>query len=140
MGGSATGILVFGVDFGEELPDFLLDQDDCSDLDNFLFDEAELPSWHAEKDPEKKKVIWAQREKILSECPVEVIHHCSYDYGCYILAARGTEITAWSGEPKEIDVSKLNVSSKKVSAFNEWLYDHGIEDLYPRWLLCSMYG
>lgn len=129
MGVSSVGLLVFGIDLGEDEPEFWGDH---NDMDDFLDSESGLPTYGCPGYDYEK--LSANRKK----CPADVIFYCSYDYPMHILAVRGTERRVSRGYVKEIET--LSVEPEKVEAFKAWCADHGIADAEPKWLLCSMYG
>lgn len=133
MGVSTNGILVFGIQLPEEeTPDFLEDFD--GDFDSFLNSLSGLPKWREEgHDFEKDRAF---RESF----PVDLLSHCSYDYPMFILAVRGTEKTAYRGDPKIIDPSSLVVSPDKIEELRKFCDEYDIEWEEPKWYLCSMWG
>ena len=128
MGVSSDGIVVFGIDLGEEPPEFL-----DGDFDDYLDSISGLPqygepghSWDA---------INAHRKA----CPADVTIYCSYDYPMYILAVRDTEVRVSRGYV--IDVSDLPAPDEaRLAAFKAWCVERGVENPEPKWLLCSLYG
>lgn len=129
MGVSSDGILVYGIDLGEEKPAFL---DDYEDMDELLMAEGGQTQWGEPGHDFKKQ--WA----FLATCPVVLTLYCSYDYPMYIMAVRGTETSVNRGYVEEI--TSLSVSEEKNDAFIAWCLAHGIENPEPKWLLASMYG
>lgn len=129
MGVSSNGILVFGIDLGEEEPDFLEGQDG---FDSYLNGLSGLPSWgeagHSFKD----------QQAFRDSCPADMTLYCSYEYPMFILSVRGTETTVYRGSVEEI--TSLEVDAEKVAAFKAWCAERGIEGQEPKWLLVSMYG
>ncbi|MGX1786872.1 hypothetical protein ACWIGM_09060 [Bosea sp. NPDC055332] len=129
MGVSSDGLLVYGIDLGDEKPEFLGSHDD---MDEFLDEQSGLPTWG--EDGHSFNAQSDYRDK----CPADLTRYCSYDYPMHILAVRGTESRVSRGYVTEIET--LSVDPEKVEAFKAWCADHGIEDAEPKWLLCSMYG
>lgn len=137
MGVSTDGILVFGIAYDEgELPEFLsawADErgEEDPDFDEYLDSISGLPQYGEEGHDFTKSREWREAQ------PVEMVHHCSYDYPMYILAVRGTKTTAWRGHPQVI--TSLDVSGAKIAAFAAWCAERGVKG-EPRWILCSMWG
>lgn len=129
MGISSDGILVFGIDLGEEQPEFM---GECDGFDDYMDSQNGLPQWG------EVGHDWDATHAFRNSYPASMTLHCSYDYPMHILAVPGTETTAYRGSPKEIEF--LSVSDEKVDAFKAWCVEHGIEDPEPKWLLASMYG
>lgn len=132
MGVSTNAVLVFGIDIGEDLPEFLEDFD--GDFDDFLADYSGLPKWGEEGHDFDKTVAWN------NDFPVELVQHCSYEYPMYILAVRGTESTARRGYAAEIDVASMQIDNVKILQLKNFCEQYNIEWQEPKWLLCSMWG
>lgn len=130
MGVSTNGILVFGIELGEELPEFL------EDFDDTWWDFTDSISGVADDDSER----WEKRRDFRDNFPVELVSHCSYEYPMYILAVNGTEITASRGSPEVIDPASLVVSPEKIEELRKFCEEYGIEWEEPKWYLCSMWG
>jgi hypothetical protein len=139
MGISSDGILVFGIDLGEETPGFLYKDEDTEfdEFGEFLLHEAGEPRW----DHEDYNVYKARLQRVQEEVGVELVMHCSYDYPMYILAVPGTYRSANRGYAVPIakDDILMNqlVGIDKLRAFCN---KYGIDWVEPQWLLCSMYG
>lgn len=129
MGISSDGILVYGIDLGEEKPEFLGDHED---MDELLMAEGSQPQWGDEGHDFKKQ--WA----FLATCPADLTMYCSYDYPMYILSVRGTKKDVARGYVEEVE--SLSVDDAKRDEFIAWCEAHGIENPQPKWLLASMYG
>lgn len=129
MGVSSDGILVYGIDLGEEKPEFL---DDFEDLDELLLADGNQPQWGDPGHDFNKQ--WA----FLATCPADMTMYCSYECPMYILSMRGTKKDVARGYVEEI--SSLDVDADKRAAFIAWCIAHGIENPEPKWLLASMYG
>jgi hypothetical protein len=72
--------------------------------------------------------------------PFEVTRHCSGDYPMYILAVRGTVMTASRGYPRTIYVSDMNAEMYPVDEMLKFLSEHDIEVSDPKWILASYWG
>jgi len=134
MGQSTNGILVYGIAFEDEdeLPESLsfLEEFD-GDFDEYLESLAGLPKWG--EPGHSFEAVRAHRET----CPADLVMHCSGDFPMYILAVRGTEITAHRGHA--VEITSLDVPVAKVAAFKQWCAERGIEG-EPKWYLCSMWN
>lgn len=129
MGVSSDGLLVYGIDLGEEKPEFL---DDYEDMDELLLAEGNQPQWGEDgHDFDKQRAF-------LATCPADLTLYCSYDYPMYILSVRDTNTTVNRGYVEEIE--NLSVDENKRVQFVAWCEAHGIENPQPKWLLASMYG
>lgn len=129
MGFSSDGILVYGIDLGEEKPEFLGEYEDMDDL---LMTEGWQPQYGEEGHDFKKQREFLERQ------PVDLTMYCSYDCPMYILSVRGTETSVSRGYVTEI--ASLDVDVDKRAAFISWCQAHGIKNPEPKWLLASMYG
>lgn len=129
MGVSSDGILVYGIDLGEEKPAFL---EEDMEFDDLLMEEGGQLQYG--DDGHDFKNQWA----FIAAQPVELTLYCSYDYPMYILSVRGTKADVSRGYVEEI--ASLDVDADKRSAFIAWCVAHGIESPEPKWLLASMYG
>ena len=129
MGVSSDGLLVYGIDLGEESPAFL---DEDQEFDDLLLTEGGQPQYGDEGHDFKDQ--WAY----LEQQPVKLTLYCSYDYPMHILSVLGTEVSVNRGYVEEI--TSLDVDAEKRSQFIEWCKAHGIENPEPKWLLASMYG
>lgn len=124
MGQSTDGIIAFGIDLEEDLPESW-NPYDSDDYD----EDFDAEDWIIER----QGAVPA----------VEVIRHCSGEYMMYILAIPGTELSASRGYPKKFDPSTLEIDPEKVQAFNAWIEKYIPEDERPdggpSWLLFSMW-
>ena len=88
---------------------------------------------------------FAARRKFREEnppLPIVIVKHCSYEYPMYIIAAKGTYISASRGWPKAIDWAELQ-SHANGCVVTDFCVEHDIElpeDSKPKWWLCSLYG
>ena len=130
MGTSSNGTLVFGIDMGEEWPEFLEDYE--GNFDDYLEGVSGLPKWG--EPGHEFQAQWAYRDS----CPADIVLYCSYECPMYILAVRGTETTVHRGYVEEIN--SLAVDEDRLIAFKAWCVERGIENPEPKWLLASMYG
>lgn len=133
MGQSTNGTLVFGIDFGEELPEFLEEYSEDGD-DWWEFTDA--ISGVEKDDPEG----WDKRSKFRESHVADLVLYCSGEYPMYILAVNGTETTVRRGDVEEIDPAKMTVSPEVIQKFKDFCGEYGVEWEEPRWLLCSMWN
>ena len=133
MGVSTDGILVLGIDLGEDLPEFMGD-----DFDTWLEEQSGInPPNHNDYDNDWPK-YWDAMREYKQDFPVDVVRHCSGDYPMYILAVNGTEHKASRGDPVIIDPVNLSFNTIEVEKFIDFCDEHGIDGT-PQWLLCSMW-
>lgn len=132
MGVSTDGILVFGIDLGEEVPEFL--EDFVSDFDSFLSSISGLPGYGEAGHDFKKD------QGFRDSHPVDMTWYCSYDYPMFILTVRGTETRVSRGDAEEINPDNLKVSEEKIAALKAFCEEYDIEWQEPKWLLVSMWG
>ncbi len=94
--------------------------------------------------PEEKIDEWYDHRKKFDDehpLPIACVLHCSYDYGMYILAVKGTYYSASRGYPKTIDnfdVDEYNLKTL-IDFCKKYIKDDKIE-LKPKWILSSLYG
>ena len=130
MGVSSNGILVYGINFDEEPPEFIEAFD--NDFDDYLNSLSGLPEYG------QPGHDFAAQRAFRETVPADMTMYCSYEYPMYILAVRGTETVVHRGYVK--DIESLEVPADRVEAFKAWCIDRGIQNPEPKWLLCSMYG
>src|SRR5689334_5299643 len=123
MGQSTNGQICFGVSFPEDF-EFPWDESHEGDIEEWwkslrgfvpLFEMWDAKGNYKDgKEPPKaqKDAYYEHKHKWEKEnpVPVELVNTCSCDYPMYIIAVPGTEMTAYRGDPKEFDPSKLVVS------------------------------
>ena len=139
MGMSASAIIAFGFDLGEELPEAW--QDDEFDFEVLQASELGLPHPEEEYSDSVKKIYhayWDTARELIKSHPVELITHCRSDYSCYFLAVAGTEQTAYSGDPKEIAIARP--PEEQIIALRVFCKRHSIEWQEPKWFMFSYYG
>ena len=140
MGVSTDGLLAFGINFGEELPEPFRGYEEF-DLDEIIADEGGLPIWRDNMTDEERTAYWSRKKELVKASPVEHVMHCSYDYPEHIFAVRGFSYSAARGFPEKIDPEKLQVPEMAIAAFRKWLADHGVDvDEEPVWFLASLWG
>lgn len=138
MGISSDGILIFGIDLEEELPESwteLMGEDGGFEFDEYIATKGGMPYVSGMSDEYRKG-----RDKLIDACPVDLTWHCSYDYPMFILNIRGYTYRAWRGSPRVINESELIVPKDKIEAAKVWCGNNDVEWKEPEWLLCSMYG
>lgn len=172
MGQSTDAILAFGMDVGDEwsLPgvDSEDEDSDSTDLGEFLARRADLEDpyktllpaevnegpyaeyerWKAANpDFEAATSRWfAAKQQLEEAAPIEIIWHCSYDYPMYVIAMKGTQLSAARGYPKKIEDTRELVttalSTAKIAEAARFVHEHELLDrpFEPAWLLFSMWG
>lgn len=139
MGVSTDGILVFGIDLDEELPEQWQEYEDF-DFNEMVAEDADVWPWRKDMTEDEKTEYWSTFNKAVNACPVELVTHCSYEYPMYILAVRGFAYNAKRGYPQEITSEDMNVPKDKIDAMKLWMEEHELEWSEPKWLLCSVWG
>lgn len=139
MGVSSDGLLVFGIDLGEELPEPWQAYEDF-DFDDYLAESAGHPAWRSGMTDEESGAYHDQKWKIIEAAPVTLEEYCSYDFPMYILSIPETTIRVNRGDVEEIKPIDLVVPREKIDAMKAWCEEHKIQWSEPKWLLCSMYG
>ena len=140
MGVSTDGLLVFGINFGEELPEPFRGYEEF-DLDEIIADEGGLTIWRDNMTDEESTAYWARKKELVEASPVTHVMHCSWQHPDHIFAVRGFSHRAARGFPEKIGVQDLDVPFAKIEAFKKWLTDHGVDvDEEPVWFLASMWG
>jgi len=142
MGVSSDGILVFGIplDFEDTMEEDLPFMSGFDDFGDMVAHEAGLPEWRGGMSDDESRKHWEAKRSAESACPVNLVLHCSYEYPMWIIAVRGTEVSASRGMPELIDPELLNVSVDRIEAAKAWCESHDIQWREPRWILCSLYG
>lgn len=142
MGMSSDGILVFGIDLGEN-PKFLFDEEneEHMDIDGFIDKISDINEYNYEKSKEAK-----------AKLGIDMTLYCSYECPMYILAVPGTETNVSRGSVEVIDPDKMKISQEQLDKlkafFDTYVVGPDVEyDEYdykptfdPKWLLASMYG
>lgn len=131
---STDAILVFGFEIGVENdgdpPDFL----NGNSFEEFVVGLSGVTL------SEDYAVACEQTKELMSECPAELVRHCSDEYSMYILAVRGTVSLANRGYPAEIDLEKLDIHPDQIYDLENWCEANNIPYEKPKWLLCSFCG
>lgn len=144
MGISSTGILYWGLDFGEHPPwdelgedpheevpedgDFDSDYDDCLDPNDLI--------WKA--NGAKESDSYAVKREAAKDLGVEIILHCSYDYSMWGLGVSESVSRASRGYP--IAIKELIIKPEWEVML--WIAREklGWTDGDPSWHLTSVYG
>lgn len=89
--------------------------------------------------PERVRAWHSAIDLAEKEAPIELISHCSHEVPMYIVALKGTTITAKRGYPQElilptIDPVKIEVAAAFCRANAILPFEN------PGWLLCSYMG
>ena len=138
MGVSTNAYLVFGVTLDEydedREPDFL---QGCEDFDGLLADDADLPPWRDDMTEAESDEYFRKERAIVAAAPVDLVSHCSGEFPMWIMAVRGTQLTACRGDPTTVDPATLQVDPDRIKAAAAWCKAKGIEWEDPQWILCS---
>lgn len=133
MGNSADAYLVFGLNFGEEIPESL--ENDYDSYNDFIEDAILVDEGLTDSDPYEVK------EEAYKKAPVTLVTHVSYDYPEYVIAVPGTQRMAWWGNPLTVTSDMLSVAKEKVDAYKKWLQDHDIDlPCEPHWMIVTRWG
>lgn len=105
---------------------------------------AEYEEWkRAHPDHDAATTEWFKvcREAEIA-APIEIVHHCSYDYSMYIVAAKGTVTTARRGYPEGLGQSVARPDIAAIDQARKFLSAHmpSVNFSDPQWLLFSMWG
>lgn len=131
MGVSTDGILVFGIDLGEEIPEFLESYD--GDFDLFIDENSGLPTSGPLRDYKK---LSENRDAF----PIEMTRYCSYEYPMYILGVKGKHYQVDRGDVVVVNTEDLTVRPDQIETLMDFCEQHNIEWQEPKWLLVSMWG
>lgn len=161
MGQSTNGQICFGVSFPEDF-EFPWDVSHEGDIEEWwkslkgfvpLFEmwdakgnykDGKKPSEADSKRYYDHQHKWEEANPI----PVELVNTCSCDYPKYIVAVPGTEMTAYRGDPKVFDPSKLTVTEAQIAALNDFIdkyidtesmVDDEGNEAGPKWYLSSLW-
>jgi hypothetical protein len=157
MGVSIDGEISYGIAFPEEF-EFPWDEDEESegDIDNWwldvngykppfeLYDEeggyiggSRPPQEHFNACYEAERIFLTEHP-----LPVELVNVCSHEYPIYIVALKGTVITANRGFPQSFDPASLIVTDEQRNTLIEFCRTHNIDtgDAEPKWYLSSLWG
>lgn len=145
MGQDAKALLVFGVDFGMELPAFLripdpdAEEDEDGD-DTFYGEHMAFDDWLCQQAgipiPGEDGYDYKLVDTFLEGQTLKMFEYSTYDDPMYILGLRFTEQeTDWSAG---LAVSTV-VSDADAGVLTDFLAKHGIEEK-PEWILSAFYG
>ena len=146
MGRSASGVITFGHDFGEEWPELILKILDSIDEGEYLDVEEliklenpdDLGEWQPDQTKEWYEKYFAKRQKLLEEYPIDYTPHWNVDYPMHIISVPGTTFQN-SEDALEIDLEALQkaVSPEAVERYKQWFTDRRMVAPEPKWLLTS---
>ena len=131
MGISSTGILYWGLDFGE-YPPWENPEEECGPHDYSAPDDLIWKAFGG-----KEEDTYKVKNSIAKDAGVEIVLHCSYDYPMWGLAVTESSMRAYRGYPvaiKELVVKPewevmLWIAMEKLGFTGE-----------PSWHLTSVYG
>jgi hypothetical protein len=89
-------------------------------------------------EPDWEELYEMRSKKKLSECPVELSIHCSFECGMPYLAVKETLVRASRGHPELVKV--LTVKPEWEGQLKEFCEIMGIEWRDPSWWVTSLYG
>lgn len=152
MGVSTDGKISYGIEFPEGFYFPWVDHDDIEDwwldVNGYkppfeIYDEEGEYIGGVRPSDETIKAYFESR-RIFHEkhpLPVELVNTCSYDYPMYILALKGTVMTANRGFPKTFDPASLT-KGEDPNRLIEFCRTHNIDtgDKQPAWYLSSFWG
>lgn len=115
MGVSTDAVVAYGVDLGEEIPQWVWDTFGLKDNS----DEGDVDVYSLSSAAQKRGL--------------DIIYHCSYAYPMYILAIASSERRAYRGEPEKLSLPEISDEWKKT-----WAQVAQAGD--PTWLLFSLWG
>lgn len=123
MGQSTDAIICYGIKLGEE-----------DEIPKWVWDFAGLEDKRDTGDDDGE-VLYSLYMALESK-GLTLVTHCSDVCTMYVLAAKGSQITAWRGETKKMDLTKLLGKEKT--------YQKAFSKLgratKPSWILCSWWG
>lgn len=156
MGVSTDGEISYGIPFDE---DFEFPWDDelyDGDIEDWwravngykppfnLYDERGEPIGGVRPSFERISEYFTPRDAFDKEhpIPVELVNAQSGEYPAYIIALKGTVLTASRGYPKAFDPASLIVTDDQRNTLIEFCNTHDIDidDKEPHWYLSSYWG
>jgi hypothetical protein len=127
MGNSASAILCYGVNFGEDISP-ICDPDKWEGFDEYLAIGAGL-----------KDADYREKIDLEESCPIELVYHGYHEYPEFILAVKKSIIRAEWGDPEHLD--KYIAPGEWSKCIREFCKSFNIELPHePTILLCSRYG
>lgn len=155
MGVSTDGEISYGIAFEEDF-EFPWDGDHEGDLDDWwlavngykppfeLYDD-EGEYINGVRPPQEQFDDCYEAERIFLKdhpLPVELVNVCSREYPMYIVALKGTVLTASRGFPKTFDPASLVVTDEQRNTLMEFCRTHSINavGVEPGWYLSSYWG
>lgn len=142
MGTSTDGILCYGFHLTDEEDDYAevewLKEHD-GDFEEFCAHLAglEQPEHHDYKRdwPE----YWKAKREAHAALNVDMVQHCSCDYGMYILAVKDSVHGASRGYPKKLG-QKIDAMPGWVTSLRDFCERINIPYKDPEWILCSYWS
>jgi len=89
---------------------------------------------------------WWEEKNDSEPFPFELVNYCSGDCEMWILAIKGTVITANRGYPESFDPKALTVTDVQIKKLTDFCLEYDLEFIrivnpqYPQWYLCSYWG
>ena len=113
MGQSTNAYLFYGIELGDDLSDFLQEEDDTHGEVEQLLEKAGING-------------------------IQVGSHCSGDYPIYYLYTQS--YMAWRGYSKEVDPASLVVSEEETEKLKKAMLVLKRDPVEPKWILASYWG
>ena len=140
MGQSTDGILVYGIDFGEDFDsERFVDADGDQDFEGFIHLERGVSPIMDVESTTYRDARWNAQKEAVKNYPIELVKYCSGNYPMYVVAVPGTKIRASRGDAKIITPDRLRVTNEQETALKGWCEQHDIKWSQPHWLLCSVW-
>jgi hypothetical protein len=141
MGVSTDAQICFGFEIGDEgdelkdlFPDLFGEDIDDEEFDDVIARLAGLEPWSKDRAED----YYERKRKLIEQCPVQLVMHCSHDVPMWILAVRGTFRNSNRGYALEIDLP--TIPDEKVDAFRVWCEQYNVEYQEPLWLMTSLWA
>lgn len=138
MGVSTNAILFYGIDIGEEVPDWdedALDEWEVTYASRLGIKEPEVPYNDNE---EVHKKYWDNKSKLAKASGCKVGQYCCSEYPMRYVALKETETTVYRGEA--VEIKSLTVPVDANDKLRRFCKVMGIEYQDPKWFLTSYWG
>ena len=144
MGTSTNAYIAFGINIDEgELPESIETLLEEGKIEDFWQDELaayEGGLVYNGEEGEEYDAYYDKKQELVKNYPVEIEMHCHYDCAMYVVAVRGTILSASRGFPTSFGTDHMTkVEQKDIDALKAWCEKYGLEG-EPEWLLFSYWG
>lgn len=144
MGVSTNAYIAFGINIDEgELPESIETLIEEGKIEEFWQDDLaayEGGLVYNGEEGERYDEFWNKKQELVKNYPVEIEMHCHYDCAMYVVAVKGTCLSASRGFPTAFGPDHMTkVEQKDIDAFKTWCEKYGLEG-EPEWLLFSYWG